>query len=622
MSPKRETDSPKRKPKGSSILVWVLLAMVITGLGGFGVQNFGGRVQSIGSVGGREIGVNDYARALQAEVGALSAQLGTGQIGMQEALSLGVDAKVRRQLVTAAALDDANDRLGLSVGDASVAQEIAGMPAFRGPSGTFDAATYRSALDRNNLTDIEFEAQLRDQLARSLLQGAVAGGFVAPAEITERLYAFISERRGFTLLRLTEADLPQPLPAPTDDELKAHYEANIAAFTRAEAKQITYAALLPEKLAATMAPDEAKLRELYDAHHDEFLKPERRLVERLVFGSEAEAEAARARIDAGESFDAIVAERGLAPLDIDLGDVSRAELGAAGDAVFALTEPGVAGPLPSDLGPALYRMNAVLAAQETSFEEAKPGLAVEYQQDAARRAIADRIEAIDDALAGGATLEDLATEQGMELGRIDYTATSDDDIAGYPAFRAAAARVQEGDFPEAVQLEDGGVVVLRLDEVVPAAPIPFEEARGAVAESWRREALHKALSARAAAIKAEVESGAGLGTFGILSVTSEIARDGFVEGTPKTLLPAVFRMTEGEMKVIESGDFVGLLRLDHVMAEGNAETDAAALQQAIGTQAEQALSQDALTLFSAAMAAAAGITLDQAAIDAVHAQLR
>lgn len=622
MSPKSETDSPKRKRKGSSVLVWLLLAMVITGLGGFGVQNFGGGMQSIGSVGGREIGVNDYARALQAEIGALSAQLGTGQIGVQEALSLGVDAKVRRQMVTAAALDDADDRIGLSVGDARVAQEIAAMPAFRGPSGSFDAAAYRSALGRNNLTDTQFEAQLRDDLARSLLQGAVAGGFAAPAEITERLFAFISERRGFTLLRLAEADLPAPLAAPTDDALKAFYEANIAAFTRPEAKRIAYAALLPEKLAATMEPDEAKLRELYDTRHDEFLKPERRLVERLVFGSDAEAEAAKARIDAGETFETIVAERGLKLLDIDLGDVSRAELGAAGEAVFALAAPGVAGPLPSDLGPALYRVNAVLAAQETPFEEAMPALAVEYQQDAARRAIADRIEAIDDALAGGASLEELAKEQAMELGRIDFTAASDDDIAGYPAFREAAGQAQEGDFPEAVQLDDGGVVVLRLDEIVPATPIPFDEAREAVTEGWRRDALRKALAERAVAVKAEVEAGAGLGTFGILSVTSEIARDGFVEGTPQMLLPEVFRMAPGELKVIESGDFVGLVRLDHVTEADGADADAAALKQAIGAQAEQALAQDALTLFSAAMAAGAGITLDQAAIDAVHAQLR
>ncbi|NCM98254.1 MAG: peptidyl-prolyl cis-trans isomerase, partial [Rhodobacterales bacterium] len=106
-----------------------------------------------------------------------------------------------------------------------------------------------------------------------------------------------------------------------------------------------------------------------------------------------------------------VAGRGLTLADIDLGDVSQSDLGAAGEPVFALTGPGVVGPLQSDLGPALYRMNAILAAQETSFDQARDQLVVEFQLDAARRAIGDRAEAINDALAGGATLEDLAREQ-------------------------------------------------------------------------------------------------------------------------------------------------------------------------------------------------------------------
>ncbi len=53
-----------------------------------------------------------------------------------------------------------------------------------------------------------------------------------------------------------------------------------------------------------------------------------------------------------------------------------------------------------------------------------------------------------------------------------------------------------------------------------------------VADAWRADALAKALSARAIEIKAAVEGGAALGSFGIVDVTLAIARDGFVEGAP------------------------------------------------------------------------------------------
>lgn len=614
-----ETETRKKKGKGTSIVVWVLMAMLVLGLGSFGVTNFGGGLMAIGKVGDREITVNDYTNALQQELNALGAQFGQ-PITLSQAIPLGLDGQVRQQLVNTAALDNEAARVGLSVGDRRVAEEITATQGFQGAGGTFDRETYRFMLERNNLTEAEYEARLRDDIARALLQGAVAGGFSAPAALTGTLYDYVAERRSFSVLRLSQADLEAPLPAPTEAELAAHHQENIAAFTSPEARRITYAALLPSDIAATQPVDEDTLRRLYDERIAEFVQPERRLVERLVFPSEADAQAAKARIDAGEPFEVLVAERGLTLSDIDMGDVARDDLAAAGDAVFALSEPGVVGPFASDFGPALFRMNGILAAQEVTFDAARPDLALELQLDAARRDIADRVEALDDALAGGATLEELAQDNALTLATFDYVPGSEEPIAGYDAFRQAAEAAQEGDFPEITILEDGGIVALRLDAILPPAPIPLEDVRDAVAESWRAAALQTGLSERAVAIKAAVEGGASLGGFGVLDVTAEIARDGFVDGAPPALLAEIFSMDAGQLRVIEAPGYVALVRLDAVIPAAPTGDEAAALQGALAAQAEQALAQDAFTLFVNALTRDAGITLDEGAIAAVHAQ--
>ena len=621
MTQDTETDSPKRKRKGASVLSFVLLAMVVGGFGGYGITSYGTSSMAIGRVGETDIDASRYMRALQNQIASTGQQLGS-PLDFAQAQQFGIDAQVRQNLVTTYALDNEAARIGLSVGDARVAAEIAAMPNFKGLDGKFDARAYADTLKQNNLDLRDYEAGVRDDIARSLLTGAVASGFTAPAPLTDTLLAYIAERRALSILTLTEASLANPLPALDEAALKAHYEANIAAFTKPEAKRISYAALLPEDLAASMPVDEAELRALYDARAEEYLKPERRLVERLVFASEEEAKAAKAQLDAGTTFDALVEARGLKLLDIDMGDVAQAELGAAGAAIFALTEPGVTGPLPSDLGPALYRMNGILAAQETSFDEAKPDLTTEYQMDAARRAIGDKIETVDDALAGGATLEDLVKEQGMTLATIDFSAQSDDKIAGYPAFRKAAEAAQEGDFPEAVQLEDGGLVALRMDETVPPTPIPFEEARAAVTEAAEAEALHKALIAQAETIKAELAKGANLGRFGIVDVSPEIAREGRIEGTPDTLLATAFSLEKGAVQLIEAPGYVGLVQVDDILPADQASEDAKALKAAIAAQVDQGMAQDAYALFAAGLATQAGISFDQTAIEAVHAQLR
>ena len=616
-------DQPRRKKqKAGNYVVWTILVLVMLGLGGFGVTNFGGGITTIGKVGEREIETTDYARALQQEMNALSAQVGQ-PVTFAQAQAFGLDRQVLQQVITRAAMDNETARIGISAGDASVAAEITAMNAFQGSAGTFDREAYRFTLERNNLTEAQFERSIREDIARSVLQGAVVGGFVAPDPLTDALTAYAGERRGFSLLELAASDLPTPVAEPTDADLQSFYDANIDRFTRPEAKRITYVALLPETLAPTMEVDETALRALYDERIDEFMIPEKRLVERLAFPTEADAQAAKARLDAGEiTFDALVAERGLKLEDIDLGDVSKIDLGAAGDAVFALGEPGIAGPAVSDVGPALFRMNAILAAQETTFEDARDSLSAEMRTDAARRAIGARIEEIDDLLASGADLEEVAQEAGMDIATIDYIPSeTPEGIAAYPDFREAAEAVQEGDFPEALQLDDGALVALRLDEIVPPTPIPLADIRDDVAAAWKADAETKALAARAEQVKAEVEAGKSLAAFGIVSRNPAIIRDGFVEGAPETLLPALFDMTEGELRLVQGDGFTGLLRLDAILPAETAGEDAEALRDSIAIRVQQTLAQDAFTLFTNALSNEAGIQIDQTAVNAVHAQM-
>ncbi len=618
-----EDDAPKKKRRGASVMAWVLMAMLIGGLGSFGVTNFGGGVTAIGSVGDREIDVNDYARALRQQMNAFSQQIGQ-PIGFAQMQALGLDRQVLQSVIDNAALDNEADRIGLSVGDATVAAKLAGIASFQNATGGFDRVAYGDLLRQNNLTEAGFESGLRAETARQILETTVSAGFIAPAALVDTVTDWAGETRDVALLRLTEAQLPSPLPAAGDAELQAWYDGHIAAFTRPEAKRITYVTLLPEAIAAGMAVDEARLKETYQTRIAEFVIPEKRLVERLAFATEAEAAAARARIDAGESFDTLVAERQLTLDDVDMGDVAKADLGAAGEAVFALAGPGVVGPLPSDIGPALYRMNAVLAAQETSFDEARAQLALEVQLEAARRAIADKVETIDDLLAGGATLEDLARDQGMTLATTDYAAGADDNdaIADYTGFREAADALAEGDFPQAIVLDDGGVLAITLDEIVPPTPRPFAEVKDQVAEAAHAEALATALAAEAERIRTAVAGGAALGGFGITARHYGLDRQAGIADTPAELMAQIFALQPGDVAVVAAAGFTGLIQLEAVTPADRNSEDATALREAIAVNAARAMSADAVALLTTALMAEAGITLDQAAINAVHAQMK
>ena len=304
-APQIDDETPKKKRRGASVVVWILMALLIGGLGGFGVTSFGGGVTSIGSVGKREIEVNDYAAALRQQIDSVSQQFGQ-RLSMAQVQAFGLDQQVLQAVIDRAGLDNEADRIGLSVGDGVVAERLVEITAFQGVSGAFDRAAYADRLRRNNLTEQGFEAGLRADAARQVLQTAISAGFATPAVLTDTLTNWAGETRGFALLRLTEKALPVALADLDEAALQGFYTDHIADYTRPEAKRIAYAAILPEELAKTIAVDEETLRAEYDARLTDYMVPEKRLVERLGFGTEAEALAAKARIDAAMAFAGLI----------------------------------------------------------------------------------------------------------------------------------------------------------------------------------------------------------------------------------------------------------------------------------------------------------------------------
>ena len=84
----------------------------------------------------------------------------------------------------------------------------------------------------------------------------------------------------------------------------------------------------------------------------------------------------------------------------------------------------------------------------------------------------------------------------------------------------------------------------------------------------------------------------------------------------------LFKMTAGETTVIDGPGFSGLVKLDTIQPAATTGEVADALKASIAAQAEQALAQDAFGMFATALSAEAGVRLDDAAINAVHAQFQ
>ncbi|MFS4438993.1 SurA N-terminal domain-containing protein [Paracoccaceae bacterium GXU_MW_L88] len=592
-----------------SVFMWIIMALLAVSLVGFGVVgSVGSTGTTVASVGDSDVTMNDYDRNLRNQLQRIAQQTGTA-VSRDQMQAQGIDRAVLFNLVSSAALGEegADQRLGVS--DETLRAAIEATEAFQGANDQFDPATYRTLLNRSGYSPSDYEDNLRaDELSR-MIQTAIQGGDLAAPEAAAQLLAYANEQRSAEWAMVTEDMLDAPVTVD-DADAEAYYEANLEAFVAPERRRVAHVALTPETYAETAEIGDEDVRAAYERAAD-YNTPEQRIVERLVFSDQAAADAAKAAVDSGEkSFDQLLEEAGLTPEQADLGAVRRNALGAAAETVFALTDTGIAGPVETDFGPALFRVNAIIPANETPLEEVEAEIRADLAARAMESEMAPLSETVNDMLAGGATLEEVADETALTYGETEIGADDGEGIATDTAFRIAAENA-DLDFPtDAEPLTRGGIFALQLLEVIPEAQQSFDEVRELAEAGAQEQALAGALTARAEEMVAADALPEGAET------VEGLTRNG-PSALPEALKAALFEAEPGTLVSGADGANVAVARLTEITPfDGGSEV----LDQ-VATVLGQARKSDLNTLYIQALQRKHETRINQANIDIVLGEI-
>ncbi|MFZ8868943.1 MAG: SurA N-terminal domain-containing protein [Paracoccaceae bacterium] len=609
----------------SKYFVWILLGLLIIGLGGFGASGLSGTMRSVGSVGDRDISIDEYARALRQELAQTGQQFGQ-TLTFEQAQLFGLPQQTLSRLVLQKAIEVEADRLGLSVGDEAVLEQLVKVSAFRGSDGQFSREAYTFALENNRLSEAEFEDGIRQETTRNIVQAAVVTGNVMPSIFTEKMIDFLLETRSFTHVQLNEADLATPLQEATEAQLQAYYDENIERFTVPESKQLTIASLDLTQLSEKVTVSDEAVAAFYEKQNALYNQPERRIVERLVFSDAQSADAAAAALKNGTSdFDALLEQRGLTAADVSLGAIDQSFFGqGTGAAVFNADLNTAIGPFSDDLGAAIFRVTEVLPAQSAPLEDVADQLRQELALELAAKDVDGVSAQAEDLLAAGATLEDLALETDLVLSTLSYHAGVAEGLAADQAFRQAAFEVKSEDFPEIIRLDNGGLAALRLDETQAPRPQPLAEIREDAMKAWRVEALRKALLAQADDLKSQLEAKTmrieEIG--GILHQETGLNRQERPATTTANVIERAFELAPDAVDVFDDAGQITLILVTEIMAADRQSELAKDIMQEITAQLSDGLSQDLFEAYVGQIQARADVSLNQAALNAVHANFQ
>ena len=612
------------RSKSTNVFVWILMLLLIVGLAGFGAGSFGGSFSSIGSVGNEKVPLKTYIRALNNQINQISQQTGQ-QFSLEQAKVLGVDRQVLEQVLAIAALDGQTKKAGISVGDEAVRNQLMDTQVFQGLNGKFDEKAYEFALRQADLSASEYDEILRRENARFLLQNAISGAIISDDTYALTLLKFHRQKRNFDWVRLNSSHLEKPIAKPSGAQIELFYKDNPKNYTLPESRNITYAYLSPEMLFEGINLEKDELKKLYQDNIDQYVVEEKRSIQRLVFSNQTEATIALSSVQDGDkTFEQLVTERGLTLQDIDLGAIGASELGLeASEKIFGSKEIQLYGPHMSDLGPALYNVVSILNGKTISFEEAQKNLEFERKFEYATNLIDGLANDLDDLLASGATIEELANDTEMELKKTSFNLKNDlEGLEATSEFKIEASKLSLEDYPTLLNSSNGDLFAIRLDAINPPTLQAIEKVEAQVKTDWTKKETINQLKLIANDIAAKFKNGSDLKNLGlIVNNTNDIVRGGSVEGLPKSILPKIFNLNMGEIAQDDTDKYIFIAKVNSILEFDETAEENKKWIEYLTLQRDNQLAQDYLESFIVSIQDIEGVTIDQKSLNAVESSL-
>ncbi len=562
---------------------WAARAFFVVLVAAFGlwgiadvVRNYGQNT-ALATVGNRKIEAQEFQDAFRRNLAQVTRMMGNNAEPPPD-VRRAVAGESLERLIVQAAIGDEVQRLGIQVPDADLRQAVFAIPAFRGPAGTFDRATFDSVMRNNNMTEPRFLDMLRADIGQRQLMDTIQSGVTPPETLLKQVYAFQRETRSGDAVELAFSAASAP-PEPTADDLQREYENNPTAYSAPAYRRIKLVVLSPQTLAGGIDVTPEDMQAYYDAHRADYVSEEKRSAEVIVAADKAAADQLAATWTGGADWAAMQAAApaaGGSAVNLDLSTKQQFPSTELADAVFAAAPDTVTGPIQSAFGYQIIRVTKVVPGQSKTLDQVKDEIHQKIAQERAVDQVYARANKLDDALSSGTSFDDLSGDLGAAglSGTLDAQGNTPEGepapIPGSPALKkaiiATAFSTAKGDTPHMIEGPDQSYYALQVEDTIDATLKPFADVQGQVKEDWDAAQRRHEQDAAATKLMTAAQASGSLDDAATIAglhmeKTPPVTRDATNPQVPPPVQQALFRLKQGETTMVETPEGFWVVRL-------------------------------------------------------------
>lgn len=483
-------------------IVQIFLLLITLPFAFWGVDSYvknAGNGDSLASVGGNSISMNEFQQAMREQQDRLRASMGENfnpaMLETPEARKAVLDNLINQRLL---ALDAS--KMHLSVADQQLRQAIAEIPAFQ-DNGQFSLPRYEAVLKAQGMTQAVFESRVRSDLALKQVLGAVAEGVMVSGNSVGQVYSVQFEERV-----VSEARLAAPQYAGSvklaEGAARKFYDDNRRRFEVPAQVRVEYLVLGQDEVASQLSIGDADARKEYDAHPERFRQGEERRASHILIQAAKDGDAAALKA-AKEKAEALLKQVKANPADFarlakensqDPGSAEKGgDLGFFGrgamvkpfeDAAFGLAKEGdVSDVVQSDFGFHVIRLSGIKAEKVRAFDEVKAEILGELKRAEAGKRFAEMAEGFTNTVYEQAdSLKPAAEKYKLQIRTSEWIAQGGRAPAPFDNPKLLAAlfsddAVKNKRNTDAVEVAKGTLVTARVVEHKPASIKAFEEVK-------------------------------------------------------------------------------------------------------------------------------------------------
>ena len=512
-------------PVAKVILGAVILSFALAGIGGYLGQT---TEQPVAEVNGIKISQTEFSRAYQNERNRLEQQFGeyftqiTADPNYMAQIRQGVvDRLVQQELQTQLA-----NELGLRVSDESVKKAILELPYFQ-IGGQFNNDRYLQVIRQMNYQPDAFREFLREDMTRSQLISAVAGTDFALDNELASAVALQQQTRAIDYIVLSKESLQEGIEI-SEQEITDYYDLNTSQFMAPEQVSVSYIDLNAANLDLQTDVSEEQVKAYYEQSSAQYLEPEKRRVSHILIDNSEDDDAAKSKaedlltqLQQGADFAALAQSSSddivSGEMGGDLDWIERDMMDPAfEDAAFALNATGeFSDVVESEFGYHIIQLTDIQSQQTKAYDDVKADLRAELERTEKVNAFYEKQTQMSEvAFEMSDNLVDAAEVVNVEVTTTPLLVRNAlPEPLNTPAVMSAIFSpdvLEDGMNSEVIEVADERVVIVRINQYVPAATKPLTDVSEQIKSRLVSQKASELAKEKATALFAQITAGKSL----------------------------------------------------------------------------------------------------------------